>query len=187
MPNTSAESNCSKLKNGKKLSRYYGNIYTDSFDAYADFYNSSYVRKNECIDEKHPLMAGQYMSVYDAHVNNEGNLIDDATYMVPDENIKGLVKAANSDIMNWTAENRGLFDYVVEYDPAKDTSAYSLDVCVDYRLPGAKASELEQYNKYFMFTDDDRNIAKYFEEHPEVMSEKNIIESDDPILGNWDE
>ena len=175
-----------KLKNGKTLSRYYPSIYADSYDAYSDYYACSDIRKHECLDAEHPLMAGQYMSIYDSHVDIEGNQINPNTYMVPDEDIEGLVKAVNKDVMNWTAENRGLFEYVEEYDPAKDDSAYTVSVCVDYRLPEMKTEILEQYTNYYNFHETDKNVVKYVENHPELLSDDNIIADDDPILGNWD-
>ena len=96
--------------------------------------------------------------------------------------MEGLIKAANKDVRNWTADNHKLFVYE-EYDPAEDNSAYGLSVCGDYRLPAAKATELEGYTSYYSFTTEDKNIVKYMEEHPELLSDQNVIADDDPILG----
>ena len=132
---------------------------------------------------KEPLKAGQYMALSDAHVDGEGEPQDQNIYMVPDDEVANIAKAANADIMKWTPENRGLYDYVEEYDPAKDDSAYTLDISVDYRIPSAKATELEYYNTYYIFKAKDKNFVNYVEEHPELKSGKNIIPSDSPIFG----
>ena len=103
--------------------------------------------------------------------------------MVQDKDMSCLIKAANKDIRNWTAESRELFDYAEEYDPAEDDFAYGLSVSVDYRLPGERVTELENESVYYNFTTADKNIVKYMEDHPQLMSGKNIIADDDPILG----
>ena len=172
------------LKNGKTLSRYYGFIYPASYDAYAEYYRSQKIREHDCIDEKHPFKAGQYMSINDAHVNKNGDSIDSNIYKVPDEDLSGIIRAANKDIMNWTAENRGLFLVNEDYDPEKDKSSYTLSICVDYSLPAETATKLEAYNRYYMFTTNDQNMTNYIKKHPEIMSGKNVIADDDPILGN---
>lgn len=173
-----------KLKNGRTMARTYPTIYYDSFDRYADYYSSKAVRKHECMDENNPLLPGQYMSMSDRHVDSEGNNIDLNIYKVPDKNMKGLVKAANKDIMNWTAESQRLFDYIDVYDPAKDKSAYSIDINTDYSNKSVNPADTEGYCRYYMFTTDDRNIVKYMENHPEIMSEDNIIPEDDPMFGD---
>ena len=172
------------LKNGKTLSRYYGFIYPASYDAYAEYYRGQKIREHDCIDEKHPFKAGQYMSINDAHVNKNGDSIDSNIYKVPDEDLSGIIRAANKDIMNWTAENRGLFLVNEDYDPEKDKSSYTLSICVDYSLPAETATKLEAYNRYYMFTTNDQNMTNYIKKHPEIMSNKNVIADDDPILGN---
>lgn len=172
------------LKNGKTLSRYYGFIYPASYDAYAEYYRGQKIREHDCIDEKYPFKAGQYMSINDAHVNKNGDSIDSNIYKVPDEDLSGIIRAANKDIMNWTAENRGLFLVNEDYDPEKDKSSYTLSICVDYSLPAETATKLEAYNRYYMFTTNDQNMTNYIKKHPEIMSGKNVIADDDPILGN---
>ena len=103
---------------------------------------------------------------------------------MPDENLKGIIRAANKDIMNWTAENRELFLAVEDYDPAKDKSSYTLSISVDYSLSEETVSKLEAYNRYYMFTTNDQNMTSYIKKHPEIMSGKNVIADDNPILGN---
>ena len=174
-----------KLDNGKTIRRNYPVILSESYAAYAQFFNCRTVREHECFNEKEPLKAGQYLSLNETRVNEDGNYINDKTYLVPDKNLKGLVKAANRDIRNWTAESCKLFDYVEEYDPAKDNSAYALNVGVDYRLPAAKTTLLENYSSYYPFTTEDKNIAKYIAAHPELMTDKNVIADDDPILNGY--
>ncbi len=171
-----------KLDNGKTLKRNYPVILSESYSAYAPFYNSRTVREHECFDEAEPLKVGQYLSLNDTHVNGKGESIDDRSFLVPEQDMEGLIKAANKDVRNWTADNHKLFVYE-EYDPAEDNSAYGLSVCVDYRLPAAKATELEGYTSYYSFTTEDKNIVKYMEEHPELLSDQNVIADDDPILG----
>ncbi|MCR5035188.1 MAG: hypothetical protein K6B42_07230 [Clostridia bacterium] len=175
-----------KLNNGKTLKRNYPVILPASYDTYAEFYNSKSVREHECLSEKQPVKIGQYLALSDSHVDENGDAVDVNVYKVPEKDEAGLVKAANQDIRNWTAENRKLFVYE-EYDPAKDISAYCIDVRVDYRLPSKTTTELENYVSYYYFTTKDKNIAKYIEEHPELMSAGNILKDDDPILGddNW--
>ena len=141
------------------------------------------IREHDCIDEKHPFKTGQFMSINDAHVNKYGDYIDSNTYKVPDENLKGIIRAANKDIMNWTAENRELFLAVEDYDPAKDKSSYTLSISVDYSLSEETVSKLEAYNRYYMFKTSDQNMANYIEKHPEIMSDKNAIADDDPTWG----
>ena len=171
-----------KLDNGKTLKRNYPVILSESYNAYAQFYNCKTVREHECFNEAAPLKVGQYLSLNDTHVNANGETIDDRTYLVPEKDVKGLIKAANKDIRNWTANNHKLFVYE-EYDPAKDKSAYGLSVCVDYRQPAKRATELEGFLSYYYFTTDDKNVVKYIEDHPELLSNKNVIADDDPILG----
>ena len=173
-----------KLDNGKTIKRYYPYIMPASYDVYAKFYDSKAVREHECFDEKQPLKAGQYLSLSDAHVDEDGESVDVNNYKVPEKNVTGLVKAANQDIRSWTAENRKLFIYE-EYDPQTDNSAYCLDVCVDNSLPQAKVSELESFYSYYYFTTKDKHIVKYIEEHPELFSDKNIIDPDDPLMGGY--
>ncbi len=175
-----------KLNNGKTLKRNYPVILSESYNAYAPFYNCRTVREHECFNEEKPLRVGQYLSLNDAHVNAKGENINDKTYLVPERDVKGLIKTANKDIRNWTADSRKIFIYE-EYDPAKDKSAYGLSVCVDYRLPDAKTAELEQYTSYYNFTTEDKNIVKYMEEHPGLLSNKNVISDDDPIMGAAEE
>lgn len=171
------------LKNGKTITRYYGLIYPASYDAYAAYYRSEKIREHDCIDEKHPFRTGQFMSVNDTHVNKYGDYIDSNTYKVPDENLKGIIRAANKDIMNWTAENRELFLAVEEYDPKKDKSSYTLSISVDYSLSEETVSKLEAYNRYYMFKTSDQNMTNYIEKHPGLMSDKNVIADDDPTWG----
>lgn len=171
-----------KLEDGKTLKRYYPAILPESFDTYAKFFDSKPVRKHECFNETKPVLDGQYLTLTDSHVDETGTSIDSNLYKVPDKNMTGLVRAANKDVMNWTAANRKLFIYE-NYDPAKDISAYSIDVSIDYRLPEDVTDKLQNYISYYYFTTNDRNIAKYLKEHPEVMSKKNVIQKDDPILG----
>ena len=175
-----------KLNNGKTLKRNYPVILPESYNAYAPFYNCGTVREHECFNEAEPLRAGQYLSVTDNHVNKDGETINDKTYKIPEKDVKGLIKAANQDIRNWTADNHKIFIYE-EYDPAKDKSAYGLNVNVDYRLPAAKVSELERYTIYYSFTTEDKNIVRYMEEHPGLLSNKNVISDDDPIMGAAEE
>ena len=172
-----------KLNNGKTMKRMYPVILPESYDAYEQFYNCRAVREHECFDEKNPLKNGQYLALNDLHVNERGEYKNDRTYMVQDKDMSGLIKAANKDIRNWTAESRELFDYAEEYDPAEDDFAYGLSVSVDYRLPGERVTELENESVYYNFTTADKNIVKYMEDHPQLMSGKNIIADDDPILG----
>ena len=172
------------LKNGKTVSRYYSNVYPASYDAYAAYFKSEEIRKHDCIDTQHPLKAGQYMSITNARVDRDGDYVDSSTYKVPEEDINGLIRAANKDIMNWTAESRRLFQSGEEYDPAKDNSSYTLGITVDYSLSDEKVTKLEEYNRYYMFTTDDKNIMNYLLKHPEIMSGKNRIAEEDPILGN---
>ena len=171
-----------KLNNGKTLKRNYPAILSESYNTYAQFYNCKTVREHECLNEAEPLKAGQYLSVSDCHVNENGESIDSSMYMVPEENLRGVVKAANEDVRNWTAQNRKLFVYE-EYDPAEDNSAYSLEICIDQRLPAAKVSQLGNDMSYYFFTTEDQNIVKYIEEHPDLISAKTRIADDDPILG----
>lgn len=171
-----------KLNNGKTLKRYYPVILPVSYDAYAEFYNSKAVREHECLNEKQPVKFGQYLTLSDAHVNEKGENTDPNNYKVPEKDVVELTKAANEDVRNWTAENRKLFVYE-EYDPATDNSAYYLDVCIDYRLPAKTTAELENYVSYYYFTTKDKHIAKYIEEHPELISSANVIADNDPILG----
>ena len=171
-----------KLDNGKTLKRNYPVILSESYNAYAQFYNCKTVREHECLDEVEPLKAGQYLSISDCHVNENGDNIDLSMHMVPEKDLRGVVKAANKDIRKWTAQNRKLFVYE-EYDPVKDNSAYSLEVCIDHRLPAAKVSLLGNDLSYYSFTTEDKNIAKYVEEHPDLISAKTKIADDDPILG----
>ncbi|MBR0456006.1 MAG: hypothetical protein IJJ01_05000 [Firmicutes bacterium] len=175
-----------KLNNGKTLKRNYPVILSESYNAYAPFYNCRTVREHECFNEEEPLRVGQYLSLNDAHVDAKGENINDKTYLVPERDVKGLIKTANKDIRNWTADSRKIFVYE-EYDPAKDKSAYGLSVCVDYRLPDAKTAELEQYTSYYNFTTEDKNIVKYIEEHPGLLSNKNVISDDNPIMGAAEE
>ena len=172
-----------KLNNGKTLKRNYPAILPESYNAYAQFYNCKTVRENECLDEAEPLKAGQYLSISDCHVNENGDSIDLSMHLVPEKDVRGVVKAANKDIRKWTAQNRKLFVYE-EYDPVKDNSAYSLEVCIDHRLPAAKVSLLGNDLSYYSFTTEDKNIAKYVEEHPDLISVKTKIADDDPILGD---
>ena len=171
-----------KLNNGKTLKRNYPAILSESYNAYAQFYNCKTVREHECFDEAEPLKAGQYLSICDCHVNENSDVINSSMYMVPEDDVRGVVKAANEDIRNWTAQNRNLFVYE-EYDPVKDNSAYSLETCIDQRLPADKVSLLGNYLSYYLFTTEDKNIAKYVEEHPDLISAKTKIANDDPILG----
>ena len=171
-----------KLNNGKTLKRNYPAILSESYNAYAQFYNCKTVREHECFDEAEPLKAGQYLSICDCHVNENGDVINSSMYMVPEDDVRGVVKAANEDIRNWTAQNRKLFVYE-EYDPVEDNSAYSLETCIDQRLPADKVSLLGKYLSYYLFTTEDKNIAKYVEEHPDLISAKTKIANDDPILG----
>ena len=171
-----------KLNNGKTLKRNYPAILSESYNTYAQFYNCKTVREHECFDEAEPLKAGQYLSICDCHVNENGDVINSSMYMVPEDDVRGVVKAANEDIRNWTAQNRKLFVYE-EYDPVEDNSAYSLETCIDQRLPADKVSLLGKYLSYYLFTTEDKNIAKYVEEHPDLISAKTKIANDDPILG----
>lgn len=171
-----------KLNNGRTIRRNYPVILSESYNAYGQFYNCKAVREHECFDEAEPLKAGQYLSLNDTHVDGDGMNINDKTYLVPEEEVTALIKAANKDIRSWTANNHKLFVYE-DYDPAKDKSAYGLSVCVDYRQPAKKTAELEGFSSYYYFTEDDKNVVKYIEEHPELLSEKNVIADDDPILG----
>ncbi len=175
-----------KLNNGKTLKRNYPAILPESYNAYAQFYDCKTVREHECFDEAEPLKVGQYLALNDTHVNKDGETIDDKTYMVPEGDVTGLVKAANKDIRNWTAQNRKIFVYE-EYTPEKDNSTYGLCVNVDYRQPRIRVLELESEATYYYFTTDDKNIAEFIEEHPDLMSGKNVIEDDDPIWGASDE
>jgi hypothetical protein len=140
-------------------------------------------RLSGCVGEKHPFKTGQFMSVNDTHVNKYGDYIDSNTYKVPDENLKGIIRAANKDIMNWTAENRELFLAIEEYDPEKDKSSYTLSISVDYSLSEETVSKLEAYNRYYMFKTSDQNMTNYIEKHPGLMSDKNVIADDDPTWG----
>ncbi|MGX8773780.1 MAG: hypothetical protein ACSW8G_01835 [Bacillota bacterium] len=176
-----------KLKNGKTLSRYYWSIYENSFDEYAAFYDSKQVRKHECIDEENPVLSGQYMSLRDTHVDDRGDWINENEYLVQDKDVDNLVRAANKDIMNWTAENRGLFDYSEDYDPAKDDSAYMLSINTDYRIPADKQLLIEDEAISYPFTEKDKNICKFIKEHPEYLSADNIIQPNDPILGDYED
>ena len=174
-----------KLENGKTLKRSYPVILPGSYDTYAKFYDCEAVREHECFDEAHPVKVGQYLALSDAHVDKNGDAVDSNTYKVPEKEVRGLIKAANEDVRSWTAENRKLFVYE-EYDPQKDNSAYYIDVRVDYRLPSETTTELENFVSYYYFTTKDKHIAKYIEEHPDLMSAKTIIKDDDPMLGDSD-
>ncbi|MBR3349290.1 MAG: hypothetical protein IKG55_04335, partial [Solobacterium sp.] len=143
-----------KLNNGRTIRRNYPVILSESYNAYGQFYNCKAVREHECFDEAEPLKAGQYLSLNDTHVDGDGMNINDKTYLVPEEEVTALIKAANKDIRSWTANNHKLFVYE-DYDPAKDKSAYGLSVCVDYRQPAKKTAELEGFSSYYYFTEDD--------------------------------
>ena len=172
-----------KLNNGKTLKRNYPLILPASYDAYAKFFDSEAVREHECFNEAQPVEIGQYLALSDGHVDERGDSIDTNSYKVPEKDMAGLVKTANKDVRGWTAENREIFVYE-EYEPATDDSAYYLDTRVDYRLPQETIAELENDVSYYRFTTKDKNIAKYIEEHPDLMSKKNVIADDDPLLGN---
>jgi len=172
-----------KLNDGKTLKRNYPAILPASYETYAKFYDSKAVREHECFSEKQPVKIGQYLALSDSHIDENGDVVDVNVYKVPEKEELGLVKAANQDVRSWTAENRKLFVYE-EYDPTKDVYAYNIDVRVDYRLPSETTTELENYVSYYSFTTKDKHIAKYIEEHPDLMSAENVLKDDDPILGD---
>ena len=37
---------------------------------------------------------------------------------------------------------------------------------------------------YYEFTTDDKNLSKFIEEHPEILSSENIIRDNDPRFGD---
>ena len=78
-----------KLNNGKTLKRNYPAILPESYNAYAQFYNCKTVREHECFDEAEPLKAGQYLSICDCHVNENGDVINSSMYMVPEGLLRG--------------------------------------------------------------------------------------------------
>lgn len=173
-----------KLKNGKIMSRNYDSISEASFAEYEAYYNSKRIREQECFNEAKPLRHDEFAvitRVYPEYANEyEGE------YGVRDKDIKGLAKAANKDIMNWTAKNRGMFVEIDTEEEGTDNSTYVVNVCLDARYADDENYDVERIAPYYVFTTDDKNLNKYVEEH-NLLSEKNIITPDDPRYGGYGE
>ena len=170
-----------KLKSGKTVHRYYGAVMPSVFDSYAAYYDSRQIREQECCDPNNAGRDGLYETITDIHPDSSGNC-----YLVPEKYEAELIEAANKDIMKWTAKNRGLFNNQ-EYDPEKDNSTYSVEINVDYRIPGAKATKLEKHASYRTFTTNDKSILAFLDAHPQILSDKNILADNDPRRGVDDE
>ena len=157
------------LTGGRIMERNYTQIRTSDIEgSMSALYDDRRMRKFDCLDPAMTDEKGFELSVY-RYSDGDG---DGFSYRVPASISKGLIEAANKDIMKWDYKTRKRLE---------DGSDWYGELYVKIPIEQQEGQvlsgdEVQTQGRYIQIYETDVNICEFLEDHPEIFSPQHRIE-----------
>lgn len=156
------------LKNGKKISRSYNEIYPGSYNEYEELFNDDEIKKMNVIDdEKRERINSKKLEMTIMPSSGEHE------YIVPLNLVDGMITAINEDVIKGTCNN---LDIVADVNG--DTSSDEIYVVyltnIDKKQDRANSYGYKEQEAYIRVTTNDINIIKFIKDNNQIFDKKNI-------------